>query len=109
MELDVIKGITKYINTMFSPDRISIDSLGDGKYIINVIYNQISDEMMDKYWGPNYTKETSGLGISRAHMLRHMIALQVYKFWGVLSYGISTQEDPYYENSDLRINVYIKK
>lgn len=105
MELDVIKGITKYINTMFSPDRISIDSLGDGKYIINVIYNQISDEMMDKYLGPHKDAK----GISKAGWLSHMIAMDVYKFWGVLSWGLTTQEEPYYVDRDLRIKVYIKK
>lgn len=104
MELDVIKGITKYINTMFSPDRISIDSLGDGKYIINVIYSKIDDEKIEKYLGPHKGVK----GISKAGWLSRVIAMDVYKFWGVLSWGVATREYPY-GNDDLRINVYIKK
>lgn len=98
---ELINGIAKYINTMYSPKRIEVDneeSDGEYGYLIKVYFDHIDDSYMTNphFHSPDKLK---------ARNLENEIRKDIYGFFGVMTTGLSFEGHTPYLFYELRIKV----
>lgn len=98
---ELINGIAKYINTMYSPKRIEVDNEewdGEYGYLIKVYFDHIDDSYMTNphFHSPDKLK---------ARNLENEIRKDIYGFFGVMTTGLSFEGHTPYLFYELRIKV----
>ena len=98
-----LKGIIKYIEQMYKPEKIWIDKSNNhnsDEIVINLSFNEIGDEYITNhnFYSKNKMKEMN---------LEKQIRKDIYDYFGVMTSGLNLQGFAPYEYHGLTIDVHL--
>jgi hypothetical protein len=97
---NLINGIVKYINTMYSPKRIDVSN-SESNYLIEIYFDHIDDSYISN---PRHHSTNS----LKARNFENKLRKDIYNFFGVMTSGLSFEGHAPYVPQDLKIKVILE-